>query len=112
MMSEGKTYYELVSDRNHARTIWHNMATSIGTDHEAMDNALDYLCQCQQRLEKRGGERMQTLKEKIELSRKIEKLANEWNNYSDAADRGGRFTEYNLRKAASILVEIDKLKEN
>ena len=53
---------------------------------------------------------MKTLKEKIELSRKIEKLANEWNNYSDAADRGGRFTEYNLSKAASILVEIDKLK--
>jgi hypothetical protein len=43
----------LVSDRNHARTIWHNMATAIGTDHEAMANAIDYLCQCQQRLEKR-----------------------------------------------------------
>ena len=53
---------------------------------------------------------MKTLKEKIELSRNIERLINEWNNYSDAADLGGRFTEYNLSKAASILVEIDKLK--
>tara|TARA_R110000796_G_scaffold38968_1_gene97607 strand:+ start:3287 stop:3457 length:171 start_codon:yes stop_codon:yes gene_type:complete len=52
------------------------------------------------------------LKEKIRVAVQLEKLANEWNNYSDAADRGGRFTEYNLRKAASILVEIDKLKEN
>ena len=51
--SKDKTYYELVSDRNHARTIWHNMATAIGTDHEAMANAIDYLCQCQQRVEKR-----------------------------------------------------------
>ena len=48
-----KTLFELVSDRDHARTIWHNMATSMGTDHEAMAKAIDYLCQCQQRLEQR-----------------------------------------------------------
>tara|TARA_R110000822_G_scaffold82456_2_gene195020 strand:- start:9 stop:176 length:168 start_codon:yes stop_codon:yes gene_type:complete len=54
---------------------------------------------------------MKTLKERIELSQKIEKLSNEWNNYSDAANRGGRFKEYNLGKAASILDKIDKLRE-
>jgi|TARA_B110000977_G_scaffold184302_1_gene247808 hypothetical protein len=54
---------------------------------------------------------MKTLKERIELSQKIEKLSNEWNNYSDAANRGGRFKEYNLGKAAAILDKIDKLRE-
>tara|TARA_B110000238_G_C16119417_1_gene436421 strand:- start:56 stop:238 length:183 start_codon:yes stop_codon:yes gene_type:complete len=57
------------------------------------------------------GRSMKTLKERIELSQKIEKLSNEWNNYSDAANRGGRFKEYNLGKAASILDKIDKLRE-
>jgi|TARA_R110000796_G_scaffold84485_5_gene184143 hypothetical protein len=57
------------------------------------------------------GRSMKTLKERIELSQKIEKLSNEWNNYSDAANRGGRFKEYNLGKAAAILDKIDKLRE-
>tara|TARA_R100001377_G_C3164475_1_gene100825 strand:+ start:668 stop:838 length:171 start_codon:yes stop_codon:yes gene_type:complete len=52
------------------------------------------------------------LKEKIRVAVKIEMLANECSNYSDAAERGGRFTEYNLRKARDIMVEINKLKEN
>ena len=48
---EDKTTYQLVVERDHAKEIWRR---SIGVaDNEAMSKAIDYLCQCQQRLDDR-----------------------------------------------------------
>ncbi|MDA9550233.1 hypothetical protein N9Q02_00985 [bacterium] len=48
---EDKTYAQLLTERNHAKEIWRR--TTGTTDHETMAKAIDYLCQCQQRLEDR-----------------------------------------------------------
>jgi len=50
---EDMTYLGLVKARDHARDMWQWSANS--GDSTVMADALDYLCCCQQRLEKREG---------------------------------------------------------
>jgi len=53
---EDSTYLELVRERDHAMNIWLTSGSSDdirNTNLKTMDAALNYLCQCQQRLEER-----------------------------------------------------------
>ena len=50
---DDKTYYELLVERDHARHIWLKACEYSDTNRESVARAIDHLCKCQQRLEKR-----------------------------------------------------------